>query len=55
MQIIDFRCRPPFDTLAKDWIFSLDDKPGNPGLRAKYKKWAWSCRPRCSGVPWRNS
>ena len=38
MQIIDFRCRPPFAPMTQDWIFSLDDKPGNPGLRAKYQK-----------------
>lgn len=36
MQIIDFRCRPPFGNLARDWIFSLEDKPGNPGLATKY-------------------
>lgn len=38
MQIIDFRCRPPFGNLARDWIFTLDDTPGNPGLRSKYRK-----------------
>lgn len=49
MQIIDFRCRPPFDTLAKDWIFSLDDKPGNPGLRAKYQKMGMELPPSLLG------
>lgn len=36
MKIIDFRCRPPYGNMLKDWIFSLEDKPGNPGLAAKY-------------------
>lgn len=38
MKIIDFRCRPPFGPFLKDWIFQIEDVPGNPGLGAKYKK-----------------
>jgi len=37
-QIIDFRCRPPFGNFATDWMFNLDDKPGHPGLRTKFRK-----------------
>ena len=36
-RIIDFRSRPPFGNLVRDWIFRLDDVPGNPGLRTKFK------------------
>lgn len=38
MRIIDFRCRPPFGNFVKDWIFRLEDQPGNPGLRSKYTR-----------------
>ena len=37
-RIIDFRCRPPFGNFTRDWIFELDDKPGNPGLRSKFSR-----------------
>lgn len=40
MNIIDFRCRPPFGNLVRDWIFTLEDKPGNPGLATKYANMA---------------
>ncbi len=36
-KIIDFRSRPPFGSFVRDWIFRLDDVPGNPGLRTKYR------------------
>lgn len=35
-EIIDFRCRPPFGNFVKDWIFNLEDVPGNPGLKTKF-------------------
>lgn len=35
--IIDFRSRPPFGHFVRDWIFRLDDVPGNPGLRTKFQ------------------
>lgn len=38
LRIIDFRCRPPFGAMTRDWIFSLEDKPGNPGLKTKYSR-----------------
>lgn len=37
-RIIDFRCRPPFGNFASDWMFHLDDVPGHPGLRTKFRK-----------------
>ena len=37
-QIIDFRSRPPFGNFVHDWIFRLDDVPGNPGLKSKFQK-----------------
>ena len=37
-KIIDFRCRPPFGRFATDWMFNLDDAPGHPGLRTKFRK-----------------
>lgn len=36
--IIDFRCRPPFGRFVQDWIFRLDDAPGNPGLKSKFSR-----------------
>lgn len=36
--IIDFRCRPPFGNFAADWMFNLEDVPGHPGLRTKFRK-----------------
>lgn len=35
-KIIDFRCRPPFAKFVHDWIFQLEDTPGNPGLKNKF-------------------
>ena len=37
-QIIDFRSRPPFGNFVHDWIFRLEDIPGNPGLKSKFQK-----------------
>lgn len=37
-RIIDFRCRPPFGSFTRDWIFGLEDRPGNPGLRTKFSR-----------------
>ena len=37
-EIMDFRCRPPFGNFLRDWIFCLEDMPGNPGLKTKFSR-----------------
>ena len=37
-EIMDFRCRPPFGNFLRDWIFRLEDMPGNPGLKTKFSR-----------------
>ena len=36
--VLDFRCRPPFQPFTSDWIFDLEDRPGNDGLKSKYAR-----------------